>query len=72
MLLAQVLGLTEILGTDDLWPILLGLTICWPLLQLVCLPFIPESPRYLLLTKHNEEDARAGARGDVTCAVTSC
>ena len=60
MLLAQILGLSEILGTEEFWPLLLGLTICWPALQLLCLPFIPESPRYLLLSKDKEEDARAG------------
>ncbi|NXQ24974.1 GTR5 protein, partial [Alaudala cheleensis] len=40
------------------WPVLLGLTGIPSLLQLLTLPFFPESPRYLLIQKGNEEQAR--------------
>ncbi|NWW80916.1 GTR5 protein, partial [Climacteris rufus] len=40
------------------WPVLLGLTGVPSLIQLLVLPFFPESPRYLLLQKNNEEQAR--------------
>ncbi|NXY09692.1 GTR5 protein, partial [Pteruthius melanotis] len=40
------------------WPVLLGLTGVPSLIQLLALPFFPESPRYLLIQKGNEEQAR--------------
>ncbi|NWJ11982.1 GTR5 protein, partial [Crypturellus undulatus] len=40
------------------WPVLLGLTGIPSLMQLLILPFFPESPRYLLIQKGNEEQAR--------------
>uniref|UniRef100_F7DCG6 Solute carrier family 2, facilitated glucose transporter member 5 n=1 Tax=Ornithorhynchus anatinus TaxID=9258 RepID=F7DCG6_ORNAN len=51
----QVLGLRELLGTESLWPCLLGCTGVTALLQLVTLPFFPESPRYLLMEKGDQE-----------------
>ncbi|NXG50539.1 GTR5 protein, partial [Psilopogon haemacephalus] len=58
ILVAQILGLKGILGNDDGWPVLLGLTGIPSLIQLLILPFFPESPRYLLIQKGNEEQAR--------------
>ena len=60
LLLSQVLGIEQILGTNDGWPVLLGLAICPAILQLILLPICPESPRYLLLNKQWEEEARKG------------
>lgn len=60
LLLSQVLGIEQILGTNDGWPILLGLAVCPAVLQLILLPVCPESPRYLLITKQWEEEARKG------------
>jgi len=60
LLLSQVLGIEQMLGTDDGWPILLGLAVCPAVLQLILLPLCPESPRYLLMTKQWEEEARKG------------
>ncbi|XP_069670978.1 glucose transporter type 1 isoform X4 [Periplaneta americana] len=62
LLLSQVLGIEQILGTDDGWPVLLGLAVCPPILQLLLLPWCPESPRYLLITKQWEEEARRALR----------
>ncbi|KAJ8915802.1 hypothetical protein NQ315_004614 [Exocentrus adspersus] len=62
LLLSQVLGIEQILGTNDGWPLLLGLAVCPALLQLVLLPICPESPRYLLITKQWEEEARKALR----------
>lgn len=60
LLLSQILGTEQILGTNDGWPLLLGLAICPAILQLILLPVCPESPRYLLITKQWEEEARKG------------
>ncbi|XP_046391073.1 glucose transporter type 1 isoform X8 [Ischnura elegans] len=62
LLISQVLGIEQILGTDDGWPVLLGLAICPAILQLILLPVCPESPRYLLITKQWEEEARRALR----------
>ncbi|XP_043288937.1 glucose transporter type 1 isoform X3 [Venturia canescens] len=62
LLVSQVLGIEQILGTNDGWPVLLGLAICPAILQLVLLPICPESPRYLLITKQWEEEARKALR----------
>ncbi|NXO81910.1 GTR5 protein, partial [Sitta europaea] len=58
ILSAQILGLNSILGNAKGWPVLLGLTGIPSLIQLLTLPFFPESPRYLLIQKGNEEQAR--------------
>nr|XP_009669774.1 PREDICTED: solute carrier family 2, facilitated glucose transporter member 5 [Struthio camelus australis] len=58
ILVAQVLGLNSILGNAEGWTVLLGLTGIPSLIQLLILPFFPESPRYLLIQKGNEEQAR--------------
>ena len=60
LLLAQVLGLPGILGTADGWPFLLGVAFVPAVLQLMLLPFCPESPRYLLITKGRISEARKG------------
>lgn len=62
LLISQILGIEQILGTDDGWPVLLGLAICPAVLQLILLPVCPESPRYLLITKQWEEEARKALR----------
>nr|XP_021141523.1 solute carrier family 2, facilitated glucose transporter member 9 [Columba livia] len=53
----QVLGLPEIFGQESRWPYLFGAIIVPSLIQVVILPFLPESPRYLLLEKHNKSKA---------------
>ncbi|KAM6108910.1 LOW QUALITY PROTEIN: solute carrier family 2, facilitated glucose transporter member 5-like [Pterocles gutturalis] len=62
ILVAQLLGLSFILGNDSGWPVLLGLTGIPSLIQLVILPCFPESPRYLLIQKGKEEEARKALR----------
>lgn len=46
------------LGTATLWPLLLGITVLPALVQLVLLPFCPESPRYLYIIRNLEGPAR--------------
>ena len=47
-------------GHPDRWPILLALTAVPCLVSLIILPFMPESPRYLLVNKDNREAAEEG------------
>lgn len=58
--LLQIFGLESILGSDNLWPLLLALTILPAIVQSIMLPFCPESPRYLLIVLNKEEEARKG------------
>ncbi|XP_012879029.1 PREDICTED: solute carrier family 2, facilitated glucose transporter member 3-like [Dipodomys ordii] len=58
ILVAQILGLDILLGSDDLWPVLLGFTIIPAVLQSIALPFCPESPRFLVINKMREEQAK--------------
>uniref|UniRef100_A0A7N8XYR4 Solute carrier family 2 member 3b n=1 Tax=Mastacembelus armatus TaxID=205130 RepID=A0A7N8XYR4_9TELE len=58
ILVAQIFGLEFLLGSDNLWPLLLALTILPAILQSILLPFCPESPRYLLIVLNQEEEAR--------------
>ncbi|XP_044273138.1 solute carrier family 2, facilitated glucose transporter member 4 isoform X1 [Varanus komodoensis] len=58
ILLAQVLGLETLLGTPLLWPLLLGITVVPSVLQLLILPFCPESPRFLYIIRNKESKAK--------------
>ncbi|KRZ05530.1 Solute carrier family 2, facilitated glucose transporter member 3, partial [Trichinella zimbabwensis] len=57
ILVSQVLGISEILGKDNMWHFLLFLTILPAIFQLITLPQCPESPKYLLILKKRREDA---------------
>ena len=48
------------MGTPNLWPLLLALTVVPAVFQLVTLPFCPESPKYTLLNKGKEIEAQKG------------
>ncbi|XP_037385480.1 solute carrier family 2, facilitated glucose transporter member 9 isoform X2 [Talpa occidentalis] len=58
----QLLGLPELLGKESTWPYLFGVIAVPALVQLVSLPFLPESPRYLLFEKHDEVGAEKAFR----------
>ncbi|XP_058504451.1 solute carrier family 2, facilitated glucose transporter member 1 [Solea solea] len=58
ILVAQIFGLESLLGSAELWPLLLALTTLPAVLQTIMLPFCPESPRYLLIVLKQEEEAR--------------
>jgi SP family facilitated glucose transporter-like MFS transporter 1 len=55
LLTSQVLGVDNLLGTDEGWPYLLGIAVFPSILQLLLLPICPESPRYLLISKGQEQ-----------------
>ena len=45
---------------ESTWPYLFGVIVIPALVQLVSLPFLPKSPHYLLLEKHDQEGAEKG------------
>uniref|UniRef100_A0A665WWA8 Solute carrier family 2, facilitated glucose transporter member 4 n=1 Tax=Echeneis naucrates TaxID=173247 RepID=A0A665WWA8_ECHNA len=52
----------SLLGSEDLWPVLLGLTVVPTVLQMALLPFCPESPRFLYIVRCQEHHAKSGLR----------
>ncbi|XP_038677592.1 solute carrier family 2, facilitated glucose transporter member 5-like isoform X2 [Scyliorhinus canicula] len=50
---AQVLGLRELMGKEKDWPLLMSLFVIPTLVELLFLPWFPESPRYLLIQKQD-------------------
>ena len=58
ILTSMVLGLGSVLGGGDSWPILLALTIVPSIIQCLILPFMPETPRYLILSQGKMEEGR--------------
>ncbi|CAN9511930.1 unnamed protein product [Ophioblennius macclurei] len=59
ILIAQVFGMTSIMGNYDLWPLLLGFTFIPAVIQCALLPLCPESPRFLLINKNEENKAKS-------------
>lgn len=53
------------MGTEILWPLLLGFTIFPAVLQCVALFFCPESPRFLLINKMEDDKAQAGKKSSL-------
>uniref|UniRef100_A0A671PDU0 Solute carrier family 2, facilitated glucose transporter member 5 n=1 Tax=Sinocyclocheilus anshuiensis TaxID=1608454 RepID=A0A671PDU0_9TELE len=60
ILVAQVFGVRNILGNMEGWPIMLGLTGIPAAIELLLLPFFPESPRYMLIQKGDEKTRLRG------------
>lgn len=49
--MSMILGLGEIFGNEELWPLLLALIGIPAVIQVILLPAMPDSPKYLILTK---------------------
>ncbi|XP_068461286.1 solute carrier family 2, facilitated glucose transporter member 11b [Clinocottus analis] len=58
ILTGQVIGLNEVLGKEEYWPLLLSTTCIPAFLQLLILPWFPESPRYLLIDKGDDKGCK--------------
>ncbi|XP_012383107.3 solute carrier family 2, facilitated glucose transporter member 2-like [Dasypus novemcinctus] len=75
ILISQILGLRFVLGNQDLWHVLLGLSVVPVALQSLLLFFCPESPRYLYIKVDEEVKARDSLKSlrgsdDVTKDIT--
>uniref|UniRef100_A0A674J6J0 Solute carrier family 2 member 11 n=1 Tax=Terrapene triunguis TaxID=2587831 RepID=A0A674J6J0_9SAUR len=55
LVLGQVVGIRELLGGEESWPLLLASNVVPGLIQLITLPWLPESPRYLLIDRGDKE-----------------
>nr|XP_057926569.1 solute carrier family 2, facilitated glucose transporter member 11b isoform X1 [Doryrhamphus excisus] len=58
ILTGQVMGLKELLGGEEYWPFLLSTTCIPAALQLLTLPWFPESPRFLLIDRGDDEGCK--------------
>ncbi|KAM4740181.1 solute carrier family 2 member 9, like 1 [Anableps anableps] len=54
----QFFGLSEILGRRDLWDIVLCVPVCFSVVQVFVLPFLPEAPRYLFIEKRDDNGCK--------------
>ncbi|ESO04687.1 hypothetical protein HELRODRAFT_187011 [Helobdella robusta] len=73
--MGSLFGLNNLLGVEGKWPILLLLNAVPGVASLVIFPFLPDSPRFLMLVRKNKEGARKALqwlrrRTDVTDEIT--
>ncbi|XP_061544659.1 solute carrier family 2 member 9, like 1 [Phycodurus eques] len=52
---AQFLGLSEILGCEELWNVVLCVPACLSVVQVLVMPYLPEAPRYLFIEKRDDK-----------------
>ncbi|VDM42003.1 unnamed protein product [Toxocara canis] len=62
ILFSQVIGLPQLLGTREHWPLIFAFTTVPVLVQVCTLPFCVESPKYNLLVKNHAEQAEEDLR----------
>ncbi|NXJ14259.1 GTR5 protein, partial [Odontophorus gujanensis] len=58
----QIAGQRELLGSQSRWPMLMASCGIPALVQLLTLPFFPESPPYLLMHKEDQEGCKKAIR----------
>ncbi|XP_049894379.1 solute carrier family 2, facilitated glucose transporter member 11-like isoform X1 [Epinephelus moara] len=54
----QIIGIKEMMGTEDMWPYLLAISGVPAILQFVTLLFFPEAPRHLYIDKGDIEGSK--------------
>ncbi|XP_029007717.1 solute carrier family 2, facilitated glucose transporter member 11 [Betta splendens] len=72
VVLGQVVGLREILGSEQCWQYLLASNAVPGVIQLLTLPWFPESPRYLLIDRGDKEACINALRRLRGCEVQTC
>lgn len=61
-LISVIVGLQYILGRSTTWHIALVLVVFVAFAQMICLRFLPESPKFLLFFSENEEKSIQGIK----------
>ncbi|KAF7642241.1 hypothetical protein LDENG_00261620, partial [Lucifuga dentata] len=54
----MIIVASEILGREELWNVVICVSDCFSLVQILLLPFFPEAPRYLLIEKNDHEASK--------------
>lgn len=57
--MGQIIGIKEMLGTEDMWPLLMAVSGLPAILQFVTLLFFPDSPRYIYIDKGDTEATKS-------------
>ncbi|CAL8086041.1 unnamed protein product [Calicophoron daubneyi] len=60
IVISQVIGLRFVMGTEELWPYLIGFGVFPCFIGVALLLFYPDSPRYLFLVKNDRDAAESG------------
>uniref|UniRef100_A0A669PLH8 Major facilitator superfamily (MFS) profile domain-containing protein n=1 Tax=Phasianus colchicus TaxID=9054 RepID=A0A669PLH8_PHACC len=67
--IGQIAGQRELLGSQSRWPMLMASCGIPALVQLLTLPFFPESPPYLLMHKGDQESCKKGNSALCSCSL---
>ncbi|KAJ8321106.1 hypothetical protein KUTeg_002693 [Tegillarca granosa] len=62
ILWSNIMGVSKLAGRDGVWPWVYVFNAFPAFICLVCMPFCPESPRWLLIKKGEEQEARDALR----------
>lgn len=62
MLISQIVGIPQILGNSNLWQYTFAVALIPALLQLFLLPLCPESPKFTLLVRKDQDQASKDLR----------
>lgn len=60
IIVSQLLGLRQVMGGPDFWPILIAASSLPIVLSCIVLPFYPDSPRWLLVKKGDRGESIKG------------
>ena len=60
ILVSQLLGLRELLGSEERWPLLLASSAVPFISCLIALPWFPDSPRWLMVKQNDVPAAKLG------------
>ncbi|XP_029651640.1 solute carrier family 2, facilitated glucose transporter member 1 isoform X1 [Octopus sinensis] len=57
VIMAQIVGLHSVWGKEEIWPLIFGLSVFPLIIQMLTLPWCPESPAYLINRDEDEAEA---------------
>lgn len=60
IVISQVLGFPELLGTESMWPLLFAAIIVPAAFMIITLPFCSESPKHILIIQNKDVAAQRG------------
>ena len=68
-MVANVLGLPQVFGTRELWPILVSVILVPAFFQLILMNFAVESPKHLFFSSDDSSEAEKGTYGFVIFSI---
>ena len=58
LLISNIFGLPQLLGTEKLWPYLMGVVLIPGITLYIAAPFLTESPKYVYNNKKNANETK--------------